>query len=483
MAFVPNCIFYEWIFSTLLSLISALTSANLQFFSRYSFIWKFPKAQEDAYGLFVQPANLLSLRLVTFITLFGMSTFLIIDYFRDVDFSVVLGSRICVLAIALSLMVYTFKKPLPRNFVPFGIVVIAFINFSAALVTATYARMPGFYLTNLLFLIWILVVAASGLNLRHGLLLNLILLAVFISYSQFINRNPFYFTQYPHLFVSFTYFFLVAVVLEFRRRKSFLQFTDLEEQKKLVEELNQQKNKIISILSHDVASPLNALSGLLHLQAKGQITEGELRPFLNQIGDQLHNVTGLLNGLVRWSRSQMEGFVSQQKTVNFVAQLEELVKFFQPAASEKNLTIKLKAEPNLIVYSDEEMIRIAIRSLISNAVKFASTGSEIVIQSFLNEETVILRVSNEGVPIPESSREKLFTYKMQSTEGTAGERGTGLGLAMAAFFVRFNGGEIFLEPLGQNNLTEFRIELPISEEQSLARSMKYRLAISGTTKS
>ncbi len=452
----------------------------MQFFSRYSFIWKFPEEQELAYSRFVQPANLLSLRLVTFITLFGMSTFLIIDSFRDVDFSVVLLSRICVLSIATGLMAFTFKKPLSPGFVPWGIVIIGFINFSAALVTATYARMPGFYLTNLLFLIWVLVVAASGLNLRHGLMLNLILLMVFLGYSQFINRQPFYFSQYPHLFVSFIYFALVSVVLEYRRRKSFLQFSELTEQKRLVEELNQQKNKIISILSHDVASPLNTLSGLLHLQARGQISESEFRPFLTQIGDQLHNVTGLLHGLVRWSRSQMEGFVSQQKPVDFVKHLEELVRLFQPSAAEKNISIKLKAEPNLVVYADEEMIRIAIRSLISNAIKFSIPNAEISIQSFLNDDTIILRISNEGAPIPESHREKLFTYKMPSTEGTKGERGTGLGLAMAAFFVRFNGGEIFLEPTGNNKLTEFRVELPTSEEQSIARSMKYRQAIAGT---
>ncbi|HTH57584.1 MAG TPA: HAMP domain-containing sensor histidine kinase [Cyclobacteriaceae bacterium] len=408
-----------------------------------------------------------------------MSTFLIIDYFRDVDFSIVLVSRLCVLAIAVGIMAYSFKKPLHSVYIPAATFGIAFINFTAALVTATYARMPGFYLTNLLFLVWVLVVAASGLNLRYGLSLNLVLLVVFMVYSQKFNRNPFYFSQYPHLIVSFIYFTLVSVVLEFRRRKSFLQFTDLAEQKKLVEELNQQKNKIISILSHDVASPLNALSGLLHLQAKGQISESEFRPFLTQIGDQLHNVTGLLHGLVRWSRSQMEGFVSQQKPIDFVKHLEELLKLFQPTANEKELKLRLKAEPHLIVYADEEMLRIAIRSLLSNAIKFAIPGTEIVIQSFLNEETIILRISNEGTPIPESSREKLFTYKMPSTEGTAGERGTGLGLAMAAFFVRFNGGEIFLEPLGKNKLTEFRIELPTSETQSSLRSMKYRQAIAG----
>jgi len=176
----------------------------------------------------------------------------------------------------------------------------------------------------------------------------------------------------------------------------------------------------------------------------------------------------------------MEGFVSQQKQIDFIKHLQELVNLFQPTANEKELKLKLRAEMNLVVYADEEMIRIAIRSLMSNAIKFATPRTEIVIQSFLNEETVILRISNEGIPISESSREKLFTYKMPSTEGTAGERGTGLGLAMAAFFVRFNGGEIFLEPLGKNNLTEFRIELPTSEEQSSARSMKYREALAGT---
>ncbi len=450
----------------------------MQFFSRYSFIWRFPKEQEQAYNQFVLPANLLSLRLVTFITLFGMSTFLVIDFFRDVDFSLVLLSRIFVLSIASGIMALTFKKPLNPNLLPLGIVIIGFINFGAALVTATYARMPGFYLTNLLFLIWVLVMAASGLNLRHALMLNLFLLIVFLVYSQYFNRNPYYFTQYPHLFVSFLYFSIVSVVLEYRRRKSFLQFSELTEQKRMVEELNNQKNKIISILSHDVASPLNTLSGLLHLQAKGHISEDEFRPFLTQIGDQLHNVTGLLHGLVRWSRSQMEGFVSQQKTVDLVKHLEDLVKLFQPSAQEKELSIKLKIEPNLVIYADEEMIRIAVRSLISNAIKFATPGSEIVIQGFQNEETIILRISNEGTPIPENQRSKLFTYQMPSTEGTRGERGTGLGLAMAAFFVRFNGGEIFLEP-STNHLTEFRVELPTSEEQWIARSMKYRQAVTG----
>ncbi len=433
----------------------------MQFFSRYSYIWKFPKEQELAYNRFVHPSNLLSLKLVTFITLFGMSTFLIIDYYRDVDFSVVLFTRIVVLTIATGLMIFTFKKPLNPNFVPWGIVIVGFINFGSSLITATYARMPAYYLTNLLFLIWVLVVAVSGLNFRHGLLLNVVLFIVFLWYSQSVRKDPFFFSQYPHLYVSFIYFTIISIVLEFRRRKSFLQFTELTEQKKIVEGLNQQKNKIISILSHDVAAPLTSLSGLLYLQAKGQIDENEFRPFLNQIGDQLKNVSGLLYGLVRWSRSQMEGFVTDKRPVDLTLHLEGHVNLFQPLAVDKNLSLKLNVEANPVIYVDEEMIRIAVRSLMSNAIKFAFQDTEILIESFLNQEDrAIIRISNSGVPIPENLHKKLFTYEMPSTGGTSGERGTGLGLAMAAFFVRFNGGEIFHEPSPDRERTIFRIELP-----------------------
>lgn len=390
-----------------------------------------------------------------------MSTFLIIDYFREVDFSVVLLTRIVVLSMASALMILSFKKSLRSSFIPWGIVIVAFINFGSALVTATFASMPPFYLTNLLFLIWVLVVSASGLNLRHGLLLNLVLLFVFVAYSQWINRNPFYFTQYPHLFVSFIYFFVVSNVLEFRRRNSFIQFQELTNRKKAIEELNEQKNKIISILSHDVASPLNSLAMLLQLESKGRINADELRPFLEQVGGQLKNVTGLLSGLVRWSRSQMEGFVTDKKSFDIAKHLESHFKLLQPIAGEKSINIRVNVEPDVKVFADEEMIRVAIRSLISNAIKFGTRGTEVKVEGFVDtDDRVVIRVINEGSPFPEVQREKLFTYQMPSSEGTAGERGTGLGLAMAAFFVRFNAGEISLESTPSDNQTKFRIELP-----------------------
>ncbi len=437
----------------------------MQFFSRYSYIWRFPKEQEEQYNLFVRPSNLTSLRLVTFITIFGMSLFLLIDYFKAVDFTIVLGSRIVVLSGAASIMWFSHRN-LSSTAIIFCVSMIVVLNFGAALVTATFAGMPSFYLTNLLFLIFLLVVTASGLHFRHALIVNTICLISFLIYSQYINRDPFYFSQYPHLFSIFVYIHIVGVVLENRRRKNFIQFNHLEEQKRLVEELNQQKNKVISILSHDVASPLSSLSAILHLHTKRAIDESELNRYMIKLREEFDNVSFLLHSLVRWSRSQIHGFVLDKTTINLIEVLENKIKVFQTQLLDKNLELILKAEDSVYVEVDKEMTLIALRNVISNAIKFAKTGSQIQLEvSRKNQRKVVVSIKNEGEPIPLELREKLFTYQMPSLEDTKGERGTGLGLALSSFFIRLNGGDIYLGNT-EEGMTEFCLEFQHEPAQS-----------------
>jgi signal transduction histidine kinase len=436
----------------------------LQFFSRYSHIWKFDQQQEITYDLFVRPSQLASLRLVTFITIFGMSLFLVIDYFKAVDFSVVLVTRTCVLIMAMATMWLTFINLSSRSIVLL-VVLITMLNFSSAMVTSFFAGMPPYYLTNLLFLIFVLVVTASGLHFRYAFFLNIFCFSTFIFYSQVIKREPFYFSQYPHLFSIFLYIHIVGIVLESRRRKNFLQFNDLMEQKRLVDDLNQQKNKIISILSHDVSAPMNSLSTLLYLQSKGSISENDLKSYLTKLSEQFNNVSVLLFSLVRWSRSQMEGFILDKTISNIVELTEREIKFFQLPLLEKGLEIKLTASAPVFVNVDEEMIRIGLRNLVSNAIKFARNGTSIQVKIFKNEENkILLSVINYGDPISPSLVDKLFTYQMSSTADSKGEKGTGLGLAMTAFFVRLNGGDIYLMP-SEEGTTAFCIEIPEASDQ------------------
>ncbi|MEP2668476.1 MAG: HAMP domain-containing sensor histidine kinase [Cyclobacteriaceae bacterium] len=431
------------------------------FFSRYSYIWKFDKEQEAKYEQFIQPSNLTSLKLVTFITIFGMSIFLMIDFFRDVDFSVVFATRLGVLTIASIVMWFAFKE-LSFNAYVFCITVITAISFGSALITATFADMPPYYLTNLLFLVFLLSVTASGLHLRHAFILNLVCLIIFLIYAQFINKIPFYYSQYPHLFSIFVYIHIAGVVLESRRRNNFLQFNDLVEQKILVEELNQQKNKVISILSHDIAAPMNSLSTILYLQSRGKISERDLKITLKELSEEFNNVSFLLHSLVRWSRSQMKEFVLDKTTVSMLDLFENKIKLFHLQLMDKDLELKVNIDQSAYVNVDEDMIKIALRNLVSNAIKFAKNGTKIQLEVSKNKDhRVQVLVTNYGSPIPAHLKEKLFTYQMPSTFDTKGEKGAGLGLAISAYFVKLNGGDIYLAP-SEEGSTSFCMELPLS---------------------
>ena len=241
-----------------------------------------------------------------------------------------------------------------------------------------------------------------------------------------------------------------------------MQFKELTRQKRIVDDLNQQKNKVISILSHDLAAPMNALSAILHLQNRGAINEEELRIYLGKLGEEFNNVLFLLHSIVRWSKSQMEGFVLSKKDIDLVELIEVKKKLFQSQLTGKNLELKLESSESFTVHADEEMVQIALRNILSNAIKFSNSGTTIDMKVSENGDgKVQIVVTNHGDPIPEHVREKIFSYHITSNMDTKGERGAGLGLAITAFFLRLNGGEIKLIP-SSNGTTTFCVELPKS---------------------
>ena len=162
-----------------------------------------------------------------------MSLFLIIDLFKDIEYLMIFIARATSLAISSTIMFLSFRKNISTSAIQLSATTIAITSLCVSLVTSTFTSLPGYYLTNLVFLIFVLVVTASGLNFRHGLIVNLICLTLFLIYSQFIRKDPFYSSQYPHIISIFIYMHIVGFVLEDRRRLSFLQFLDLSEQKKL----------------------------------------------------------------------------------------------------------------------------------------------------------------------------------------------------------------------------------------------------------
>lgn len=219
---------------------------------------------------------------------------------------------------------------------------------------------------------------------------------------------------------------------------------------------------MISILSHDVSAPLQSISGLLTTYEKNQITKEELDRFLPEVRTRVDKVSFLVYSLVRWAKSQLKGFRVQRVVVDLEPLLQENVALVNPFVKEKSISVHIDCPPGLKVLADHEMVNLIIRNLVSNVVKFTPKEKSIFLKAFRNHAMVILEVSNEGDPIPEDVRKKLFTLKTKSGLGTANESGTGLGLAISQQFAVLNGGRIYLEER-TGSVNTFRVELPAAQ--------------------
>src|SRR5579859_7431262 len=156
---------------------------------RFAFIWSFSREKEMAYQEFTLPINFISLRLTNVLIIIGMTAFIFIDFFRDVNYSYVLASRLVLTAISLSVIVYCRKKRPTASAVDFLIAfsLTALVAFS--FFTASFGHMPSFFLTNISVTTLVFVATISGFRFRHALLFNFIYLLIFIFYSQVFQRD------------------------------------------------------------------------------------------------------------------------------------------------------------------------------------------------------------------------------------------------------------------------------------------------------
>jgi signal transduction histidine kinase len=314
--------------------------------------------------------------------------------------------------------------------------------------------MPFFFLPNVLLLLFYTTITVSGIRFRYGLMINVGVFLVFI-FVVGMADDAFYKSQVPNIFLNLLASVIAGGFIENQKRKNFRQFRALEE-------LNQQKGRIISILSHDVASPLQSTSGLLETYSNNQITKEELDQFIPKVKARLEKVLFLVYSLVRWSKSQMEGFKVRMEGVDVKLLIEENVTMAKPLADEKEISIRIDCQPALKAYGDPDMVNLIIRNLLSNAIKFTRRKGAVTITAFHQKDRISLQVSNEGDPIPESVREKLFTLQVKPGQGTADEHGAGLGLAMSQQFALLNGGRIYLVPRSGAENT-FCIELQAAQ--------------------
>ena len=278
------------------------------------------------------------------------------------------------------------------------------------------------------------------------------------------------------MFVTFFFYYKVMLTNSFQKLDDINQ--KLTEKNRELTDLNLTKNKLLSIVSHDLRGPLHSMIGVAELLHHNNdcLSEKELKEFAQSFYTTSKNTYNIVENLLSWSQSQMGGI----KVSNEVFELNEFVsdttRNYSDIAQQKNISIQNKIDNKIFVNADKAISRCVLQNIIANAIKFSHINSTITISAQIKltvkGDFVSISISDEGVGMDSKTMENLFkTDKIKSQFGTNNEKGTGIGLVLCKEFIELNGGKISIRStLGKGSKVSFTI--PVSPRQKINLSLK-----------
>ena len=220
---------------------------------------------------------------------------------------------------------------------------------------------------------------------------------------------------------------------------------EIEKRTQELEELNKVKDKFFSIISHDLRSPINSLSGLLDLMEKNEIKAEELPSLTVEMRKQFNHTKNLINNLLDWTLLQMNKVSIKKEKIALKGLVDGNIKLLSSMSSKKTNFVN-EVNDALTAFADQNMINLVFRNLILNGIKFTESNGTIKISATQEGNLITVAVTDNGVGIAPDIQSVLFDKTTgYSTRGTANEKGTGLGLILCKEFVERNGGKIWLE--------------------------------------
>lgn len=234
----------------------------------------------------------------------------------------------------------------------------------------------------------------------------------------------------------------------------------LLENARQLRELNAFKDQMFNVVAHDIRDPMAVLLNLTELLEEEASACGEdHEEIVQEMSRQVYSTFALVESLLEWFRSQRSGMVFVPIVQSLSHSVQRNVRLLQGRSDGKGIRIASEVQSDAFVYADKEMLDLVLRNLLSNAIKFTELGGDIQVRASRSGDAYTVSVSDSGTGVPE---ERLYTLLREdnvvSTEGTAGERGVGLGLALCKEFVRLNGGELWFESApGQGSVFYFTV--------------------------
>ncbi len=231
-----------------------------------------------------------------------------------------------------------------------------------------------------------------------------------------------------------------------------------------LQRLNAEKNKLMSIIAHDLRSPLGSIQNSLEIITEFDL-ESEDKQFIEkELLRTTKKTAAMLTRLLSWSKSQITGISVLPECHNVANLLHNTLETGRAVAAQKNIGLKVDIDPSIDIYADGDMMELIIRNLLGNAIKFTRNGGEIRISSKKKEDECWLCVRDNGTGISIEKQNEIFSLKAQSTYGTENEKGLGLGLLLCKEFITAQSGRIWFESI-QGEGTVFFISIPLFREQ------------------
>jgi len=224
---------------------------------------------------------------------------------------------------------------------------------------------------------------------------------------------------------------------------------------------NKEKDKLFSIIAHDLKMPLYSLRHMLALLKEGALPEAKLNQIIQELSRDADYSSELVSNLLAWAGSQMNGRVITPAALPLQQVINDILAFFTRQALEKKIELKNELHPDLTAWADRAMLEVLVRNLVSNSIKFCNAGDTIAIEGKKIDGFVEVCVMDTGIGIEEDILKKISSKESVTTFGTDNERGTGLGLLLCREFAEANQG-VFRVESNPGKGSRFYFTLPLA---------------------
>ena len=238
--------------------------------------------------------------------------------------------------------------------------------------------------------------------------------------------------------------------------------SELEEAIGELKKINSVKDQLLSIISHDVRAPLASVQSLLTLLTRQKLIQDEYHEVAERLNHQIEQTNRFLENLLQWTKQNFSKVEPRTGKVALQPLVNEVIALYSFSAFRKKVTIMSEVLEEVTIYADAEMVKLVLRNLISNAIKFCDQDDHIYIQAIIEKKKVRVIVKDTGQGINEKNMATLFGLSHFSTTGTKEELGFGLGLALCKDFVEKMGGYISASSReGIGSCFEFTVPGPV----------------------